>query len=369
MNLTDVIRDCGEHDEFDAFTRYLRHKAWEEGKPLVGLFELTPRCTLDCRMCYVHLEPGQMRRRELTTEEWISIIDEACDAGMLYATLSGGECTMYPGFRQIYEHLQARGTLVTVFTNGTLLDAEMVSWLAARKPKRVQLSVYGSSPEGYRAVTGHADAFYRVDRAIDLLQKADIALDLAVTVSKQMLPDFEAILRYCESKGINHYNVSSSTFDAREETGRVSDDYATSLDEQIAVIKTQRRLRCVRNGMDENEPPKPNPNPPVCPETGVVCLAGRGSFSVNWRGEMSPCNTLHNAGGEPLVDGFLPVWREMNRRCVEYRNPPECVGCEYYPVCRFCPGGHYMRVGEGRVNPSVCVEAKRMVEEKIQILQ
>lgn len=42
-------------------------------------------------MCYVHLSRGQMGdARLLTLEEWIGIAQQAIDAGMLYAQLTGG---------------------------------------------------------------------------------------------------------------------------------------------------------------------------------------------------------------------------------------------------------------------------------------
>lgn len=370
MDLTDFIRSCEEDGQSDALSKYLKRKAWVEGRPLTGLFELTPRCTLDCRMCYVHLSDAQMRREELTTDEWISIIDDACDAGMLYATLTGGECLLYPGFRRIYEHLQERGVLVTLLTNGTLLDEGTVAWLASRKPQRVQITVYGSSPAGYENVTGHAGAFYKVDQAIDLLREAGIALDIAVTVTRQMMPDFEETLRYLIGKGLTHYKVNPCPFDAREETEREFDDYAPSLDEQVEVFRVQKRLYYERYGGGEvHETVIANPDTSVLPSRGIVCSAGRNSFSVNWKGKMLPCNVFDFAGGHPLKDGFTNAWLEMNRRCVDYVNPVECVDCDYYHVCRFCPAGHYMRMGEGHADPAVCAEGKRMVQEKIRILR
>ncbi|NLG24177.1 MAG: radical SAM protein [Clostridiales bacterium] len=369
MEPLDCLEDKESHSRLKAFEGRLRQKAREQGVPLTGLFELTPRCTLDCAMCYVHLSDSQMKREELTVDQWLRIIDEACDAGMLYATLTGGECLMYPGFRQIYQHLQDRGVLVTVLTNGTLLDEDTVSWLAQRKPQRVQISVYGSSPQGYRAVTGSGEAFHRVDRAIDLIQAANIALDLAVTVSKQMMPDFEAILRYARTKGIVNCHVNPCPFESREETGRAFEDYAPSLDEQVEIFRIQRKLY---DEMVEAESihvmPAERKDSAVLPERGIICSAGSNSFSINWAGKMLPCSVFDFAGGYPLREGFTAVWRRMNRGCAEYLNPRECVGCAYFNVCRFCPAGHYLKVGEGRANPAVCAEGRRMVEEKIRVL-
>ena len=197
-------------DKSKEFYHYLSRTAREKGIPLYGTFELTPLCTLDCKMCYVHLRKDQMKQEELSTQQWISLIDQACDAGMMFANLTGGECLMYPGFRQIYEHLQDKGILVTILSNGTLLAEEMVAWLAERPPQKVQISVYGSSPAGYEAVAGNGSAFYKIDKAIDLLKAASIPVKLSITASKYIVYDFAAIYKYCKSK--EPLTITLSTF-------------------------------------------------------------------------------------------------------------------------------------------------------------
>jgi Predicted Fe-S oxidoreductases len=356
-----------KNERADTFEKYLIRRAVEKGIPLIGHFELTPRCTLDCSMCYVHLNKTQMCRNELKLEEWMSLITQACDAGMLYATLTGGECLLYPGFRQIYEYLQSRGVLVTVFTNGTLLDEDTVNWLSQRPPKRIQISVYGSSSEGYKNVTGNGEAFYRVDRAIDLLLKADIPINFAITVSKQMIADFEEILRYCNSKKEGITRVSSSMFEARPDTERKFENFAPSLDEIVSVFKIRQKVfneSCRDNYTLQAEDTENEQNERLFyPEKGVICTAGRFGFSISWEGKMIPCSIFDYAGRYPLSEGFQSAWKYINSKCREYTNPIECVFCKHNNTCRRCPASHYMRVGEGHVNPDICLERNRMHEE------
>ncbi|NCB42983.1 MAG: radical SAM protein [Clostridia bacterium] len=358
-------------EKADAFYQYLRKASFEKGIPLIGCFELTPRCTLDCKMCYVHLYKNQMREPELTTEQWISLIDQACDAGMLFATLTGGECLTYPGFKEIYEYLQSRGVLVTLLTNGTLLDQDIVNWLAERPPERIQISVYGSSLEGYGKVTGVPEAFNKVDRAINLLVDAGLPVSFAVTVSKQLLPDFEPIVRYCESKIAGVTRINSMPFETRPETGRLFESYAPSLDEQVEAYRIRQKIFLgshERKTANEEYVENRQHGVPVPPETGIVCMAGMYGFAINWNGKMIPCNNFDYSGRYPLNEGFLSAWQYINQKCREYKNPYECIGCAYYGICRHCPAGHYRKAGEGHVDPDVCAEAKRMVAEKIRYL-
>ncbi len=61
--------------------------------PLGGTFELTPRCSLKCKMCYVRLDPAQMDAigRELTAREWISLASDAIKAETVNLLITGGE--------------------------------------------------------------------------------------------------------------------------------------------------------------------------------------------------------------------------------------------------------------------------------------
>ena len=47
-----------KHEDFvNLLTKYNR----ENDIPGVGLFELTPLCNLDCKMCYVHLQDSSLK--------------------------------------------------------------------------------------------------------------------------------------------------------------------------------------------------------------------------------------------------------------------------------------------------------------------
>ena len=68
--------DCEEmRSSLDGFSDVLELKAYQECIPLKGTFELTARCNMNCKMCYVHLSQEEIQKigRELTNEEWLRI--------------------------------------------------------------------------------------------------------------------------------------------------------------------------------------------------------------------------------------------------------------------------------------------------------
>lgn len=184
------IRD---YRRYQAVHRYLDRKAREKGVPLTGIFELTPLCNLDCKMCYVHLDREQMGAAKLLApQQWQQIMEQAVKAGMLYARLTGGECLTYPGFRELYLYLRQQGVETGILTNGVLLDKEMVAFLTENKPAMVQITLYGASEEGYERVTGHR-CFQAVLNHILALREVGIPLSVVTTPNAYMTDGVEIV--------------------------------------------------------------------------------------------------------------------------------------------------------------------------------
>lgn len=78
---------------YQYFIDYLFAKSSRQGVPLSGTFELTARCNLDCRMCYIHKRANDRAAaaRERTTAQWLDLAKECQDAGTLLLLLTGGE--------------------------------------------------------------------------------------------------------------------------------------------------------------------------------------------------------------------------------------------------------------------------------------
>ena len=70
---------CRRMEWLDPFYQSVWEKAFQDAIPISGTFELTPRCNLNCRMCYVHLPAEEIpcHGRELMAVEWLRIAEEA----------------------------------------------------------------------------------------------------------------------------------------------------------------------------------------------------------------------------------------------------------------------------------------------------
>lgn len=350
----------GDYRRYAAVRRYLGFKAREKNLPLIGSFELTPLCNFDCKMCYVHLQKDQMSGAPLLmAAQWKSIMQQAIDSGMLYASLTGGECLTYPAFRELYLFLRERGIEVTILSNGALMDAEMTAFLQKHPPAQIQISIYGASEEAYERVTGKR-AFHTVWENISRMNAAGFPLKIAVTPSAFM-QDGEKIIRMLHGKGLP-YNINAGILQPRKETGRETAD--ANLDAYVAMIQTIRNLngKIIGDECDMETLPDTGQAEAAAENTkGVRCGGGRSSFAVDWKGGMRPCNNFPCESENVLSLGFAEAWKRINSLANHYQRPIECEGCAYSPVCKHCVAEHAAGAPVGHASPAVCAWAKTMI--------
>ena len=148
-------RNGQEFQNYRDFSGYMDFKAREKGIPVRGQFELTPLCNFNCGMCYVHLNRDQLNGRNLlSVDDWKSIMYQAWQAGMMYTTVSGGECLTYPGFEELFLYLHGLGCNVEVLTNGLLLNEKRIRFFQEHMPSNIQITLYGWNNDVYERVTG-----------------------------------------------------------------------------------------------------------------------------------------------------------------------------------------------------------------------
>lgn len=131
--------------------RMLLEQAKRTRTPANGSIELLPLCNMNCDMCYVRLSREEMERqgRLRTADEWLEIGRQMKEAGVLFLLLTGGEPFLYPDFKRLYLGLRKMGMIITINTNGTLIGEDLAEFLGKYKPRRVNVTLYGTDEEAY----------------------------------------------------------------------------------------------------------------------------------------------------------------------------------------------------------------------------
>ena len=355
--LFEQIQQSGDQqvDLKGSVNRYLEMKAREKGVPLHGSFELTPMCNLDCKMCYVHLTQDQMKGRELLkVNQWKGLIQQAVEAGMLDATLTGGECLTYPGFDEIYFFLQELGIKVSILTNGVLLGKERIE-LFKRFRSSVQVSLYGTSDDAYERVTGKR-VFEKVIENIFMARDAGLKISIGITPSRYMGEEDERLIEFLKDKGIRFF-VNANLYEARKETGRNLEDFDQSLEDYIRLRRYYMAHRDISISLDCDEE-----NQTDFDGIGLKCGAGNSGFSIDWQGNMYACAMLPDISAQPLRDGFENAWKNIHMAAQRYPNPIECRGCTYERICTKCVAVHRDGALAGHANKRICQLAQLITQ-------
>lgn len=354
-----------DHRRYAAVRRYLNFKAREKNHPITGSFELTPLCNFDCPMCYVHLQKEQMNGKKLlTVEQWKNIMQQAIDHGMMYATMTGGECLTYPGFKELYLFLRSEGIELNILSNGFLMDAEMVDFLKKNPPALVQITLYGSSDENYERVTGQR-AFHVVWNHIAALDSAGIPVKIAVTPNAYM-QDGKEVIRLLHQTG-HPFTINAGLMRPRKETKR--DLFDANRSTYIEMLRLNRELdgMQVESECDVQELPLAGAENETTETAklvkGVSCGGGRSCFAIDWKGGMRPCNTFPCEPENVLALGFTEAWERTNQTARNFLRPVECENCTYKKQCKHCVAEHAAGAPVGHANPEICAWRKQMSAE------
>ena len=154
--------------KYSEFSSKLHDTAVRNDIPLDGTIALTTHCNLNCGHCYIR---DNSTKHELTSDEIFRIIDEITAAGCVYLLMTGGEPLLRPDFKDIYAYARKKGLIVSLFTNGTLLDKETVQLLKKYMPFSVEITLYGASPETYESFTGTRGTYDACMNGIKLLME------------------------------------------------------------------------------------------------------------------------------------------------------------------------------------------------------
>ncbi len=323
-------------------TEYLYRKASFAGVPLSGTFELTPVCNMDCKMCYVRLSRQSQEAIGPLADasRWLEIARQAKDAGLLYLLLTGGEAFLHPQFRQIMEGLHKMGFLITVNSNGTLIDEQTVRWLKDCPPVRINISIYGASDETYARLCGNPSGFTQMTRAVALLKEAGIPVKLNCSLTPHNAADLAKMVEYAKQ---NDLVIQVATYmfpPVRKDENSVGKNDRFTPEEAAYYMAYADYLTLGKERFLAEEGKIPDPDPEEqCAQLGdgIRCRAGKCSFWVTWQGAMTPCG-MFPAESAPNVFAmpFVTAWEQLRENTAQIRLPAQCTACSAKDTCRAC---------------------------------
>ncbi|HMR98855.1 MAG TPA: radical SAM protein [Anaerolineales bacterium] len=159
---------------------------------------------LDCALTYrlsdnsdAAYAPAQRVKRELTTEEWQSILDKAWSAGIPHVTFTGGEATLRDDLPQLIARAEANGQICGLLTDGLKLADETY---------RANLLQTGLDHILFLLQPGNTKSW----DALETLLREDIFVTAHLTVNPENAGQVDGILERLATLGVKSLSVTAA---------------------------------------------------------------------------------------------------------------------------------------------------------------
>lgn len=303
--------------------------------PIGLLAELTHRCPFQCPYCSNPIELEKVDR-ELSTEEWLRVFQQAADLGILQTHLSGGE----PTLRKDLEDIVAQCAKVGLYSNlitagGPGLTFERLSKLADLGLDHVQVSIDDVDEENANYIGGFKRGYQTKVELIKWVNELELPLTINVPFHRHNIDNLEKIIDYGVEVGAQRLEVAHVQYYGWAFKNRASliptyDQTVWSLE---VVKKAKERLKGVM-AFDAVIPdyyakrPKP-------------CMGGwaSGFMNVTPSGKVLPCHAAESITSLTFDNvkerGLEEIWHHSNA-FNKYRGtdwmPEPCKSCDLKEV-------------------------------------
>ncbi len=327
----------------DKITDRLQLRAIQRRRPLSCTLELTYRCNFCCRMCYIRMTDAQAAQygRMRTMEEWLDMARQLYDAGVLYLTLTGGECTQYPGFERLYEQLARMGFRITIMTNAGAYSDAIRDVFRRYPPCNVGITLYGGSNETYEAVTGDPHGLDKTVENIRFFQSVQAPVSLNFTMIRQNAPDYPKVGGLCRELGLPYTLITDIT--AHHYRKNYSDALACRLSPAeracVACHPPEEGALALENAGELEKALAAfqlpvAPAEPLPPEMDT-CIGSFSGCAIYWNGDMGPCISMRgHQNAKPFETGFEAAWALLKAQHGKiFLRPAACQACGMKADC------------------------------------
>lgn len=302
-------------DEFD-------NKFW----PASLTWEVTHKCNLKCIHCYVG-DRRICRKKELDINEISSLIHQASNSGCLQIIITGGEPFFRKDILDIILEIKKNGILYSVYTNGTLINEEIVDFFKKNPPIIIELSIYGATKEAYESISQVDGSYERFNRGLNLLIESGLNLRLKTVAMKNNFYEIEKMKQISQENNIDFRfdGLITPTID-----GLFFPVKARLLPSQIVELEIKNN-----NLFEDTDSIFSN----KAQKDFYFCGAGKYEANIDPVGKMSLCLVDRYPFYDLMSGSFNSGWKFVsNLRKKESPKKSKCLKCSLKGFCKICPG-------------------------------
>ncbi|MEG6509852.1 pyrroloquinoline quinone biosynthesis protein PqqE [Methyloligella sp. 2.7D] len=302
--------------------------------PIGLLAELTHRCPLQCGYCSNPIELERVNA-ELTTEQWISVMEQAGEMGILQIHLSGGEPTARKDLEDIVEAAAKAGLYTNLITAAVTLKRERLEKLKALGLDHVQISFQDVDAENAERIGGYPGATAKKLEVARWVTDMGLPLTINAPIHRQNIHNVGRYIDLAVDLGAQRLEIAHVQYYGWAFLNRASliPTYEQTMQSVDVVEAARERLKGVLT-IDMVVPdyyakrPKP-------------CMGGwaKGFMNITPAGKVMPCHaaesipqlTFDNAKDRPLLDIWLHSDAFNAFRGTDWMKEP-CRSCAFKEI-------------------------------------
>ena len=333
----------GEYNGANVYTVYFPHFPSPVGKremlarmsefllrkpiPNFASLDATYICQCDCVHCGSALYKNSFykdgQREELSTEEFKRLIDECLDLGITNVNLLGGEPLMRPDIFELVEYVDKSRANCSMFTNGYLLDREIVKKLKEAGIFFVNVSLDSPEEEEHDRCRGTKGIFRRATEGIGHALSEGLMVGISTYMTKDGMKKgyLEKSIELAERLGVHEITIFDTitsgkylrrtdlllSEEEKEQIKQVSRDHARRPGPPI--VSSQSML----NTMDGPKGDGSSDSRQSLIRMAALygCFAANMQFAMTAYGDIMPCGFTPLSFGNVRKESLRDIWDRM----------------------------------------------------------
>ncbi|MBN1554071.1 MAG: radical SAM protein [Phycisphaerae bacterium] len=302
-----------------AFDRFRRAVIKRKRVPYNAYLAVTSRCPYHCSHCSLAGRSGE----ELTTEQWLSVIEQLQELGACTVGFTGGEPMLRDDLAELIR-AAGRDMATILFTTGYNLATTEARAFREAGLGCVTVGVESSDPREHNTIrAGEGDSFASASIAIAACQQEGLFTALSTIGTKERIHSGELERMYEMAR---EWHVGEFRLLAPVATGgKVGCSEFMLSDEEYAAL-AEFHIRHNREKTSWSRRPKP---PAVASFAYLEstemfgCGAGYHHLFIDAAGNVCPCDLTPLSFGNVLHEPLANIWRRMGesfprprRKCI-----------------------------------------------------
>lgn len=292
---------------------------------------LTYRCNNDCHHCY-NARPRDFK--ELTTSDWIIILDKIWELGIPHVVFTGGESTLRKDLPDLISHSEKNGQITGLNTNGRRLqDRSYLNNLLNAGLDHVQITVESHDPSIHDQMVNKPGAWKQTIKGLENVLDSPLYVMTNTTMLRQNSPVLSDTLHFLSSLGVPTVGLNALIYSGKGLT--VGSGLSES--ELFPLLDIAKNHTSANNQrLIWYTPTQYCHFDPMQLELGVKgCTAAQYNMCVEPDGGVLPCQSYYYQLGNILTDTWTSIWDHDLSKTIRERKyiPENCVHCKLLTEC------------------------------------